>query len=94
MSGITINQKPIGEFSDDELERLNQQLGERVDAIQDQRRIINAVLAQRRAKNAAAAAVEVAARAAAAAEAASAAAERVDAVAPGALIIADASLPS
>lgn len=50
MINLVIDGRHVDEFSDDELVALNQSLGQRVDAINLNRKIINAALASRRVK--------------------------------------------
>lgn len=50
MINLVIDGRPASEFSDDELVALNQTLGQKVDAINFNRRIINVALASRRVK--------------------------------------------
>jgi len=48
MLKCVIDGRSSDDYSDDELVALNQRLGEKVDAVQAQRRVINALLAGRR----------------------------------------------
>lgn len=94
---LTIDGRSSNDYDDEALIALNQELGRRVDAIQLQRKMINAALAQRRARAQALTALSSAGvRPDNAAKIATAIAdvkgERVDAVAPGALIIATAGV--
>lgn len=60
MATLTINDKPIADFSDEELVEINQAQGRKIDELRLMRQIINDELAKRRHKATAIAALDAA----------------------------------